>query len=279
MLRKTLFLCAVTVLLAPLPAQAGGEKNPKEKRNRLDTRGAIHGSGFRITIIHPFRGDFSEYDKLEVVRTTSDVGDAVPDKAMEDYTKHLDLSFQKSGTFKEVREVDKVQLAQEPSRSAPDPGEVPDPDSPGLVEGSSSPSDVWTAFLSEPFKSSPPPVPNLAGPIRLHTPPPNPSTPLPATQGASAKRTMVIASSVIYYQKGNRTLRAVGFGGGYFRFVVRFYIYDKELGVELAMGNISGEVNTSFYAVPFLAGDSEGRESVVSALVNRVEVRKASADQ
>lgn len=65
--------------------------------------------------------------------------------------------------------------------------------------------------------------------------------------------------------------------GGRHRFVVRFYLYDKERGVELAMGNISGEVDGSFGSVPFLAGDSEARRAIVAAIVNRTEIRHATS--
>lgn len=277
--KKALLLCIVVALLAPPPAHAGEEKKPKEKRPRLDAHTAIHGAGFRITMIHPFRGDFSEYDKLEVVRTASDVGDAVPAKAMEDYTENLYLSFQKSGAFKEVREVDQGPLAPGPSPPASDPGELAESDEAGPVEGSSPPSNGLIASRSVPFPSSPASASYRAGLNSFESPPASPTQPLANPQAVQPKRTMVIVSRVIYYQKGNRTLRAVGFGGGYARFVVRFYVYDKERAAELAMGNISGEVSTSFYSVPFLAGDAEGRDAVVGAIVNRVEVRKAAADQ
>lgn len=78
---------------------------------------------------------------------------------------------------------------------------------------------------------------------------------------------------------GSRTLRAVGLGFGYHRFLVRFTVYDKELGTILARSNISGEVSSSFLSVPFLAGDSDARNWIVDALVNRVEIRKAMAEQ
>ncbi len=195
------------------------KKTPKQKNGTLDAKGAVRGSGFRITIIHPMRGNFAEYDKIEIVNMINEIGGRLPVTEMEKYTERLSKSFQQSGVFRDVRRVDILELVH-------NSGKEPE------------------AADAEPEE----------------------------------KRTIVLTNRAIYYKPGSRGLRGIGLGFGYHRFVVRFQIYDKERGVELAMGNISGEVTEGFGSVPFLAGNGDARNSIVDALLNRVEVRKGLAD-
>lgn len=226
MLKKTLSLCFVISLFTLLPALGQGEeepkpqKVPKQKNGMFNVEGAVRGSGFRVTIIHPMRGNFAEYDKIEIVNVINEVGDRLPAEEIEKYTDRLFSQFQKSGVFREVRKVDRLELAGNPENK---------PDTPA---------------------SSP-----------------------------EAKRTLVLTNRAIYYKPGSRNLRAIGLGFGYHRFVVRFQIYDKERGMELAMGNISGEVNEGFGSMPLLAGNSDARNSIVEGLINRIEVRRALSEQ
>lgn len=321
--RKRLALCLMVTVLMPLTAWAGDKdkhetnhpqesrKAPKKKRAHLDTKGAVRGSGFRISWIHPMRGNFAEYDTLEIVNLTSAIGDRVPAEEMEKYTEDLVRSFEEASIFGEVRKVDEATLAERPAESVN--SEATEAAVMASPQGTLSSLDDQIAFLSSPFHSSSLPViPGDSVPHRLETPlqviapdaplppetAPAPRSPLEAplelmdpaslpqesealavTQAPEPKRTMVITGEVIYYKKGNRGLRIVGLGLGYHRFVVRFHIYDKELGEELAMGNISGEVMEGFLSVPGLVGDADGRKQVVDALVNRVERRRAQANQ
>ncbi|RMG51192.1 MAG: hypothetical protein D6723_11075 [Acidobacteria bacterium] len=284
-------------------------KMPKRERPHLTVKGAARGSGFRITWIHPTRGNFAEYDRLQVVRLTSAIGDRVPREAMEKYTEDLARSFEQTGIFHRVEVVDDLALVKHPLPG----GAVSHPVGKSSVvpQGSFPSFEGWgTPFAQRPQSSSPPstiPVAEgLMAPIRVLPP----DAPLPQPTGRSipkrpldaplivadpdalpeeqktavaserrAQRTMIITGCVIYYKKGNRGLRMLGLGLGYHRFVVRFHIYDKELGQELAMGNISGEVSGGFLSIPGLTGDADGRKWVVTALVNRVERRRAKADR
>jgi hypothetical protein len=287
MLRKTFPLYFIMIMLAPLTSLAEAGKVPQEKRPRLDAKTVLRGSGFRITTIHPMRGDFSQYDKLEIANMTNEVGDRVPGYQLEKYTVDLARTFQKEGTFKQVIRVEKPQFAVQPVEPAP--GQVSEGTQAASYGGAASSAGGGTTFLPARFRSSSQPAAGgVSGPSNLDpsgeadppgVPLPQPANPMGVTLTDGQKRTMVITSELIYYKKGNRGLRALGLGGGYERFVVRFHIYDEELGLELAMGNIAGEVDDGFGAIPFLAGDDDGRKAVAGALVNRVEVRRAKADQ
>lgn len=233
MLKGAAFLCACLVIgTGPATYAARQETSrdvPDKKRSGgMDAKGILSGAGFVMTIIHPMRGDFSDYDKLEVVEMVSEVGDRIPKEKMRDYTSDLATSFTRAGIFRSVTRTDRVSLA-----------------TPRLI--AAAPPDA--------------PVENDA----------------PASVPEPAKRTIVMTSRVIYYKPGNRGLRAIGLGLGTHRFVVRFYLYDKERGVEVAMGNISGEVDGSFGSVPFIAGDSDARNAIVAAIVNRTEIRQATS--
>lgn len=321
---RTIMGCFIVALIGALTVRA--EKAPqahpprkhRQKHRKMPKRERPHLTvkrscpWFRISDywIHPMRGNFAEYDRLQVVRLTSAIGDRVPREAMEKYTEDLARSFEQTGIFHRVEVVDDLALVKHPLpvRAVSHPiGK-----SSMVPQGSSSSFEGWgTPFAQRPQSSSPPsPIPvaeGLTAPIRVLPPDaplpqptsqPVPKRPLdaplivadpgslPGEQKAAAvaserraQRTMIITGCVIYYKKGNRGLRMLGLRLGYHRFVVRFHIYDKELGQELAMGNISGEVSSGFLSIPGLTGDADGRKWVVTALVNRVERRRAKADR
>lgn len=168
------------------------------------------------------RGDFSEYNRLEVANITNGIGDRLPADVMEKYNRDLMAAFQRSAGFGQVAQVDEV------------------------------------------------PVETSAG-SAAEAGPPSGAAPEPTT------RTLLVTSEVLYYKAGNRGLRAIGFALGYHRFVVRVRLYDKELGRELAMINVSGEVSESFLSIPLIAGDGAARNAIVAAIVNRSEIRRATA--
>lgn len=233
MLKGAAFLCAC-LLIGTGPAtyaarQASPPDVPDKKRSGgMDAKGIVRGSGFRTTMIHPMRGDFADYDTLEIVEMVSEIGDRISEEQMRDYTSGLIASFTRAGVFRSVTRTDRVSLATPPLIAAAHPDAL-----------------VWNG--------------------------------VPASAPEPATRTIVMTSRVIYYKAGSRGLRAIGLGLGTHRFVVRFHLYDKERGVELAMGNISGEVDGSFGSVPFLAGDSDARNAIVEAIVNRTEIRHADS--
>lgn len=288
MLKKALPLSVILSMWVPYAALADNKKVPREKRSRLDAQAAIRGSGFRITTIHPMRADFSEYDKIEIAKTTNEVGERASAEELQNFTDGLARSFQQAGSFKEVIRVDKPQLAKGDAQANPALGEG----SRSTDTASSEDAPLLAAEMPifPPSFGSPSESAVLGGPDPKGLGSPGRATlpdaavrqkgkPIAVAAAAGTKRTLLITTEMIYYKKGSRTVRALGLGGGSQRFVVRFHIYDKELGQELAMGNIAGEVNDGFGSVPFLAGNSEARTSVVAALVNRVEVRRAKAEQ
>lgn len=276
---KTYLLCLILTLAFPphFLAAAQDEEVPKEKGGRMSPGGLARGTGFRVTMIHPMRGDFSRYDKLEIVKMRNLTGERTPQEAMEDYTDRLYEAFHGSGLFRTVRKVETLRLDR-PLKRVPVPAlrndlAVWNGDDSGPVGGldlmidrsqtaRQPASEINGADFSE-------------GTVGGDTTGDGQHTPL----DIEPQGTLVIATSALYYKGGNRGLRALGLGFGYHRFIVRFYIFDKEQGLELAMGNISGEVIGSFASIPLIAGDDASRSSIVEAIENRVEVRKALAER
>lgn len=283
--KKVWPIVCFALLCLPLPMRAEDQKIPEEKSQGLEAKGVLRGSGFRISIVHPMRGDFSKYDRLEVVEMLNGVGDRLQDQVKDDYMKKLIQEFQGMGAFafKEVRVVPESEIQGWPIgiRAAVSSGlETPDQ---ARSEDPAGRADASDAVLSPPAGPRPDSV-NVNG-ASVDSPAAGvPGEPAQAEKGGSPgggsdapMRTMVVITESIYYKAGSRGLRALGLGGGYHRFVVRFYLYDKELRQELAMGNISGEVTGGFFSVPLLAGDDDARSAITSALTNRVEVRRAKA--
>lgn len=223
MVTRTWPLClALIALLSGAAAGAAGQVPKKKKGNSAS--GVVTGSGFRITTIHPMRGDFSEYNRVEVAGITNGIGERISADVIEQFNQDLEASFQSSDGFSQVARI----------------GDV-------AVDSSAG----------SPVGAGPPPV--------------------PAPEGST--RTLLVSSEVLYYKAGNRGLRAIGLGGGYHRFVVRVRLYDKELGRELGMMNLSGEVSSGFFTMPLIAGDGAARNAIVAAIVNRTDIRRAKAGQ
>ncbi|MFQ5695331.1 MAG: DUF4410 domain-containing protein, partial [Terriglobia bacterium] len=93
------------------------------------------------------------------------------------------------------------------------------------------------------------------------------------------ERTLVVTSTVLDYLKGNRAKRMLGVGIGGSRFTVRFSIYDKQNGKEVARGNITGVVEDTSFGLPGGSGSDQSMKVAASDLVLHVERRVRNADR
>lgn len=110
---------AVTLLLA-LVGSAFPAASPARGENGVMSRGGVlKGKYHHLRFIIPFRGDFSQYDKVEIVRLGSDLGpDTVPPEKMEKYTEWLQQLFVNTGLFDEVGIVEEAELGPTPPAPA-----------------------------------------------------------------------------------------------------------------------------------------------------------------
>ena len=93
------------------------------------------------------------------------------------------------------------------------------------------------------------------------------------------KHTLVVTSTVLDYLKGNRGLRMFGVGIGGSRFTVRFSIYDKQTGAEVARGNVTGAVEDTSFGLPGGSGSDQSLKVGAADLVYHVERRVREADR
>lgn len=178
----------------------------------------LRGSHFRVRYIIPMRGNFAYYDRVEIVRLESALGDAVPREKMDKFEANLKRSFEKMGLFSSVDIVDSYQPPAAPS----------DDRAESAIEDKQS-------------------------------------------------KTLVIRGKVIDYSRGNRLARLLGIGLAPAIFTVRFSMFDKETGRELARGNISGSVEEGLFAASALTPSDASFKEVHKAISDQVERRKKAA--
>ncbi len=90
----------ILLLLLPQMSFARG------KNGIVSATGLLRGAHFRIQYIIPMHGNFSNYDKVEIVRLRSTLGSKVPQEKMDKFVKDLRKSFEKMGSFSQVAIVD-----------------------------------------------------------------------------------------------------------------------------------------------------------------------------
>src|SRR5437016_13450536 len=95
------------VAAAPMVMHAQAQPQPyKPKTGILNWKTFIFGGGFRVTTVLPLHGDFSKYDRLEIVRPESLIGPNVPAEVISGIVKGLVTEFSKGGRFADVQVVD-----------------------------------------------------------------------------------------------------------------------------------------------------------------------------
>ncbi|MFQ5663757.1 MAG: hypothetical protein ACE5HL_07995 [Terriglobia bacterium] len=286
--------------------------------------GVLKGKYHHLRFIIPFRGDFSQYDKVEIVRLGSDLGpDTVPPEKMEKYTEWLQQLFVNTGLFDEVGIVEEAELGPTPPAPAttlpPEHAASPAaseeqelallPRSTPLLLARLDPKAGISGLLSDPtglplqavtmLPAELPASPAAAGeespgsqpnslPQSASADPEEDFTGIPPQDALvviqpppppAERRTLVVISTVMDYLKGNRGLRMLGVGIGGSRFTVRFSIYDKQTGKEVARGNVTGAVEDSSFGLPGGSGSDQSLKVTAGDLVQHVESRVRNADR
>ncbi|MFQ5664697.1 MAG: hypothetical protein ACE5HL_12810 [Terriglobia bacterium] len=121
-----LLLALVSLAFLAVPPARAEKKKEKQKGNNgvFSAGGVLKGNYHHLRFIIPFRGDFSRYNKVEIVQVASDVGsDTVPPEKLEKYTEWLQQLFADTGLFEEVLIVEEMALGPTPAAPAsPTPG-------------------------------------------------------------------------------------------------------------------------------------------------------------
>ncbi len=239
----------------------------------LSAGGVLKGNYHHLRFIIPLRGDFSQYKRVEVVSAVSEVGHELPAEKREKYQEWMRRMFAETGLFEEVLLVEKAAVNPAAVAAAtPQPWQsefVVDPAALGLLAAPENESDLLVARSWKPVVVV---VPDFMMEELLQEAALSPNTPPPI-------RTLVVTSTVMDYQKGNRGLRMLGLGFGASRFTARFAVYDKETGEELARGNVTGTVEESSLGLPGNSSSDNSMKVAAADFVRHVEKRVRNADR
>jgi hypothetical protein len=227
----------------------GQAKAYTPKNGILNWQMIILGGGFRVTVATPLHGDFSKYDRLEIVRTESLIGPDVPAEFLNQVTAQLASEFRRGGRFTDIAIVDSFDghKADAGEQSAPAPDTFRGADS--LDAPMRTEADL-VAFDNQRQAAS-------------------------AT--ASASTTLVVRSEVIDYTKGNKFLQLLFLDLGNGVLTMRFTYVDKVTGEALG-GNVISSDNSS-KVVPSLLSPRSALSGVAEGLADQVTRRKMAGER
>lgn len=220
------------------------------KNGVLNWKAMILGGGFRVTVAVPLHGDFSKYDRLEIVRAESLIGPDVPSEFLNELTAQLASEFRRGGRFTEIGIVDEFDGTRFPG------GEPGDP-APETFRSADS--------LDAPMRSED----DLVAFDRQRQAAAN------APDVASA--TLVVRSQVIDYAKGNKFLQLLLLDLGNGVLTMRFSYLDKVTGEELGSNVISSD--NSSKVVPSLLSPRSALSGVAEGLADQVTRRKVAGER
>lgn len=219
------------------------------KNGVFSWKAIVLGGGFRITIAVPLHGDFSKYDRVEIVRSESLIGPDVPAAFLVRLTDQLTAEFKKGQRFTDVTVIDSY-------------------------EPKAFPVDDAVGTAGETFRDAD----SLEAPMR------NAGDLLAfdrereaAATIAPASSTLVVSSEVIDYAKGNKLAQLLFLDLGNAVVTMRFSYHDKGTGEELGRSVISSD--NSSKVVPSVLSPRTALSGVAEGLVDQVTRRKVAGER
>lgn len=212
------------------------------KHGVLNWKAVIFGGAFRVTTVIPLHGDFSKYDRLEIVRPESVIGPSVPASLLTRIGNGLVAEFSRGKRFDDVD-----------------------------VVGSFTPATPSGDAGARSFRDADP----IDAPMR-------PRADMLAfdRQREMSNRdsgTIVIRSEIIDYAKGNKLLQLLFIDLGNAVLTLRFTFYDKVTGQELGRTIISSD--NSSKVVPSLFSTRSPLSGVAEGLVDQLTRRKVASER
>jgi hypothetical protein len=226
----------------------GQAKAYTPKNGVLNWKAMILGGGFRVTVAIPLHGDFSKYDRLEIVRAESLIGPDVPSGFLNQLTAQLASEFRRGGRFTDIAIVDSF----EGPRPAVGEQSAPAPDT---FRGADS--------LDAPMRSEE----DLLAFDRQRR----------AAADVPESATLVVKSQVIDYTKGNKLLQLLLLDLGNGVLTMRFTYVDKVTSEELGSNVISSD--NSSKVVPSLLSPRSAMSGVAEGLADQVTRRKVAGER
>ncbi|MEP6915032.1 MAG: hypothetical protein ABJC89_05275 [Acidobacteriota bacterium] len=239
---------AVACWLMPSPAPAAQAGSYDPKNGVFSLKALVFGGGFRVTTAIPLHGDFSKFDRVEIVEAESLVGPDAPSAFLHRLTEQLAAEFRKGKRFLDVAIVERYR---------------PPPDA-TVVDGSPDQNLFRTAdSLDAPLRGAQ----DLIAMDRQRD----------AAEQQRAGASLVVKSEVIDYSKGNKFLQLLFMNWGNALVTLRLSYLDGATGEELGRSVISSD--NSSKVVPSLFSTRTALSGVAEGLVDQVTRRKLGAER
>lgn len=240
---------AVTALVVAVSTlQASAQTKPYTPRHGVvNVKAILLGGAFRVTTAVPLHGDFSRFDRVEIVEAESLVGGDAPPTVLHRLTGQLLAEFKKSGRFAEVvavRSYERRRTATAPVAEATDAFRTAD-------------------SLEAPMR----PAADMAAMDRARE----------AAARDHAADTLVVTDEVIDYARGNKFAQLLMLNLGNGLVTVRLSYFDKATGEELGRSVVSSD--TSSKVVPSLLSPRTPLAGVAEGVVDQVTRRKVAAER
>ncbi len=231
----------------------GQSKAYSPKNGVLNFKAIVFGGAFRVSTAIPLHGDFSKFQRVEIVRLRSRIGNDIAPELLNQLTQTLRKEFERGARFTEVSVMDSFQK--------PEPAVVPRAKKP----------------IPDDFREADP----LEAPLRSWDDLKafDEQRRLAALREEREERTGVLAvvGEVIDYAKGNKFLQLVPLDLGNAVLTVRFSYYDMETGEELGRQVVSSD--NSSKVVPSVISPRNALTGIVEGMVDQVTRRKVAAEQ
>jgi hypothetical protein len=231
----------------PLHAQS---KPYAPKNGVVNWKAVLFGGAFRVTTAIPLHGDFSRFDRVEIVEAESLIGGDAPPSVLHRLTAQLVAEFRKGGRFAEVAV---VRSYERPRTVAPAGFDSPD-----------TFDDFRTAdALDAPMR----PASDMTAMDRDRE----------ASANDSISDTLVISDEIIDYARGNKFTQLLLLNLGNGLLTLRLSYFDKATGEELGRSVISSD--NSSKVVPSLLSARTPLTGVAEGVVDQVTRRKVAAER
>lgn len=247
------FVLSLFLLIGRGTAAGAPEGKPLRPKNGiLNFKAVVLGGAFRVTTVIPLHGDFSKFDRVDIVQTRSLIGQDAPPALLEGVTEKLRAEIERTGRFSRVNVVGALPKHSIGTTAKP----VVLSDRFSEADSLEAPMGTWKDLLS--FDEQ----------RRL-------AAQLQNVEGQS--NALVVAGEVLDFSKGNKLLQLLFLDLGNATLTVRFSYFDEETGEELGRQVVSSD--NSSMLVPSLVTSRGPLTGIAEGMVDQVSRRKVAAEQ